>query len=508
MRVALVEKADWANGASGRNHGLLHSGARYAVTDKESAEECIRENKILRRVARHCVEPTGGLFITLPEDDLAYMDRFVASCKAAGIRAERLDLRDAKAMEPALPENTTGAVRVPDGAIDPFRLTLANALDAERHGATLYRYHRAQRLLQASGRVVGVEMAHAKGGERVKLFAPLTINAAGIWGSLLLRNAGVELQMFAAKGALLIFEHRINRMVINRCRKPADADILVPGDTACILGTTSTRVPLEEVDDLRVTADEVDLLLREGGAMVPRLLQARIMRAYAGVRPLVAAAGDTTGRALSRGIVLVDHAERDGLEGICTITGGKLITYRLMAEQAADFAARRLGFSRRCETALLPLPGSERHAQREDRRSEGQRRLHFSIRRPQIYDRLGSQAENVPSATAESRALVCECEEVTVGEAQYAFKAQRAHSLDDLRRRSRMGMGPCQGMLCSCRAAELARRSDGVSAEKSENELRRWLEARWRGTRPVAWGDGLRGLELTQWIYKDLMGLR
>lgn len=508
MRVVLVEKADWANGASGRNHGLLHSGARYAVTDKESAEECIRENTTLRRVARHCIEPTDGLFITLPEDDLGYMDRFVASCKAAGIRAERLDLRKAKALEPALPADVTGAVRVPDGAIDPFRLTLANALDARRHGAVLYSYHRVERLLLEGGRVEGVEVLDVASGERKKLYAPLTINATGIWGSLLLQKVGVELRMFAAKGALLVFEHRINRMVINRCRKPSDADILVPGDTACILGTTSTRVPLEEVDSLCVTADEVNLLLREGGAMVPRLLEARVMRAYAGVRPLVAAAGDTTGRSLSRGIVLVDHAERDGLEGICTITGGKLMTYRLMAEQASDFAARKLGVHKGCETAHLPLPGSEETARGADRRTPAQRRFHFTLRRPQVYDRLGSLAKEVPAARAASRALVCECEEVTVGEVQHAFSKLHARSLDDLRRRSRMGMGPCQGMLCSCRAAEQARCNGVVSREDEEEELKNWLGARWRGARPVAWGDGLREAELTQWIYKGLMGLR
>ena len=72
LRVILVERHDIATGATGRNHGLLHSGARYAVTDAESARECISENQILKRIARHCVEPTNGLFITLPEDDLSF----------------------------------------------------------------------------------------------------------------------------------------------------------------------------------------------------------------------------------------------------------------------------------------------------------------------------------------------------------------------------------------------------------------------------------------------------
>jgi hypothetical protein len=70
--------------------------------------------------------------------------------------------------------------------------------------------------------------------------------------------------MFPAKGSLLILDHRINRQVINRCRKPADADILVPGDTISLIGTTSEHIPYAEIDDNRVTTAEVDTLLREG----------------------------------------------------------------------------------------------------------------------------------------------------------------------------------------------------------------------------------------------------
>ena len=100
LRVLLLERFDFASGATGRNHGLLHSGARYAVTDKESASECIKENMILRKVASHCVEENDGLFITLPEDDLAYQATFVKACQEAGINAEIIDPEVAKRLEP------------------------------------------------------------------------------------------------------------------------------------------------------------------------------------------------------------------------------------------------------------------------------------------------------------------------------------------------------------------------------------------------------------------------
>ena len=107
LRVTLVERHDIATGATGRNHGLLHSGARYAVTDGESARECISENQILKRIARHCVEPTDGLFITLPEDELSFQATFVSACATAGIRAEIIDPALARRIEPAVNPHLT-----------------------------------------------------------------------------------------------------------------------------------------------------------------------------------------------------------------------------------------------------------------------------------------------------------------------------------------------------------------------------------------------------------------
>lgn len=102
LKVLLIERHDIADGATGRNHGLLHSGARYAVTDQESAAECIQENMILKKIANHCVDDTSGFFITLPEDDLAYQAKFVESCTKAGIKAEVIDPKEAIRLEPSV----------------------------------------------------------------------------------------------------------------------------------------------------------------------------------------------------------------------------------------------------------------------------------------------------------------------------------------------------------------------------------------------------------------------
>ncbi|MER1720119.1 anaerobic glycerol-3-phosphate dehydrogenase subunit A, partial [Proteus terrae] len=363
LRCVLLERHDIATGATGRNHGLLHSGARYAVTDPESARECIEENMILKRVARHCVEKTDGLFITLPEDSLEFQQTFIQSCQAAGIDAQAISPEEAIRLEPSVNPNLIGAVKVPDGTVDPFRLTAANMLDAREHGAQVLTYHEVVGLIREGDRVKGVKVYDHQAKKLYEIRAQIVANAGGIWGQKIAEYGELKVRMFPAKGALLILGHRINNMVINRCRKPADADILVPGDTISLIGTTSTRVPYDEIDNMYVTPEEVDILIREGSMLAPKLAQTRILRAYAGVRPLVASDDDPSGRNVSRGIVLLDHAQRDGLEGFITITGGKLMTYRLMAEWATDKICEKLNVSAKCTTAEEALPGSRQSAE-------------------------------------------------------------------------------------------------------------------------------------------------
>lgn len=499
LSVLVVDKQDFANGATGRNHGLLHSGARYAVTDRESAAECIRENMTLRKIAAHCVEETDGLFISLPEDDLSFQATFVDSCLKAGIRADIISPEEARLIEPAVNKDLIGAVRVPDASIDPFHLTTANILDACRYGAKALNYTEAIKLLISNGRVTGVRLRNNRTGEEYEVHSRLVIVAAGIWGMPVLKMADITLNMFPAKGTLLIFGHRVNNMVINRCRKPANADILVPDDTVCVIGTTSDRVPIDTVDDMKPTFEEVDLLIKEGEKLAPALGTTRIIRAYAGVRPLVAADNDPSGRSISRGVVCIDHEKRDGLSGLITITGGKMMTYRLMAEEATNLACKKLGVNKPCETAERLLIGSE-----------GLDKSKISAYKPKAYiaaiGRQGTKASEISENDSIDKALICECEEVSVGEVKYAVNSLHVDTLIDLRRRTRIGMGTCQSELCACKVAGVMC-SLNKNPEKTLKDLGSFINERWRGMRTVAWGSNISEAHLTATIYQGLCGI-
>ena len=226
----------------------------------------------------------------------------------------------------------------------------------------------------------------------------------------------------------------------------------------------------------------------------------RILRAYAGVRPLVAADNDPSGRSISRGIVCLDHETRDGIPGFITITGGKLMTYRLMAEWATDLACRKLGVDKKCQTAEICLPGSEE----SEKKSEKTVRTGLGAKAAQ--GRHGTRSVNITRNDKRDESLVCECEGVSVAEVNYAIEELNAKNIINLRRRTRLGMGTCQGELCACRAAGLLAKSNGC-ARRSIEDLASFMNERWKGMFPVAWGDTLAEAQFTSWIYEGVCGL-
>lgn len=504
LRCVLIEKNDIASGTTGRNHGLLHSGARYAVKDHESARECIRENRILKKIAGHCIEDTGGLFVTLPEDDPAYHRNLVDACKYAGIDTKEISVRKALEMEPNLNPDILSALIVPDGTIDPFRLSSANILDAKERGAIILTHTKVTGIKKSGAKITGVECTDIK-GNRTDIFGDIVINASGVWGQELCALAGIEIKMFPSKGSMLIIDYRINNVVVNRCRPPADGDIIVPGDTVSLIGTTSKEVSYDRIEDLTVDDEEISVLLSDGEMLIPNVRHTRALRAYCGVRPLLAVSGETQGRNISRGIALLDHNETDGLEGMITIAGGKLMTYRLMAEKTSDLACEKLGLNRQCSTHQIPLPGSEKKVSRKSR-IKNFTGIPDSVVGSTLY-RHGQRLHNIMTKEKKNYRVICECEMVTEGEIEYAIKKLEVKDLIDLRRRTRIGMGPCQGELCAYRGAGLFQEYGGSSPEESVELLREFLEERWKGMKPVMWGDGLREAEFTYWIYQGLFGM-
>jgi glycerol-3-phosphate dehydrogenase len=531
FKVVLVEKRDLTHGTTGRYHGLLHSGGRYVVKDPRSAEECIQENRILRQTHTHCIEETGGFFVVTPDDEGEYPDRFVAACAQTRIPCTELSIAAARKEEPLLNPRISRVFQVPDAAADSFLATHATAQAARQAGATILVYHEVIDLLlegsEGDRRVTGARVREMTSGEEIVIHADMVINASGAWAGRIAQFAGVEVKIIPGKGVMLAMNHRIINTVLNRCKMPADGDIIVPIHTVAVIGTTDERVA--DPERLAIEPWEVALMLAEGEKLVPGISQARVLRAWAGVRPLYQEGFSGESRDVTRALTLLDHRRRDGVSGFLTITGGKWTTFRLMAETTVDKACEQLGTHRPCLTASTRVPGIE-----------------------QGHYWLGHRLDEIEEEHLQAE-LVCECELVTRGMVERAVQHNPTITLDDLRRDVRLGMGPCQGGFCTYRAVcilyslahnslvyNAAKRLAQSSQETATDDawevaflqspahnpalatgesvpnlppcdanllLRDFLQERWKGLTPVLWGQQLKQERLDELIYLSLLNV-
>ncbi|MYH62703.1 MAG: FAD-dependent oxidoreductase [Caldilineaceae bacterium SB0675_bin_29] len=451
---------------------------------------------------------------------------------------------------------------LPDAAADSFLATHATAQAARQAGATLLPYHELTRLHLSGGdgnrTLSGATVLDTVSGQELHIDADLVINAAGAWSGQIAALADVEVKMILGKGVMLATNARLTNTVINRCKMPGDGDILVPIHTVSVIGTTDEKVA--DPEHLPIEQWEIDLMLTEGDKLVPGLSRSRILRAWAGVRPLFQEtqppAGSTQSndssqsddqpvqelpqdsRDATRALALLNHQQRDGVRGFITITGGKWTTFRLMAESAVDAACEQLGVSRPCRTAVTSVPGVE-----------------------QGHYWLGHRLSEVEDKQLQSE-LICECELVTRSMLEGAAQRNPTVTLDDLRRDVRLGMGPCQGGFCTYRAVGIlhqlragttssaagewsvahmqspahhhrdsaAAEAAGTGSESASSPtpthdsrqrsaavdpkaavsqpnllLRDFLQERWKGVAPILWGQQLRQERLDELIYLSIL---
>ncbi|MFZ2398069.1 MAG: FAD-dependent oxidoreductase [Smithella sp.] len=466
----LVEKGDFAAGATGACHGLLHSGGRYAVTDPQAARECYEENLILRRIGKKCVEQTGGLFVRLPGDSKRFREVFLKGCEEVGIPAEVLSSTKAFDLVPNLNPEIEEAIRVPDCSIDPFRLCLLNIRTSELRGGIIFTRHKVTEIIKAHGRCIGIKAIDQSTGMNKEIHGNIIINATGAWANIIASLAGSEVPMTLVKGSLVITNHRLTNMVISRLRHPSDGDIIVPNEAVCLAGTTSLSV--EDPDRISIEYPEVDTIISEAGRMIPHFNNTRIIRAFSGVRPLLKSQ-KIDSHEISRGFRIINHEN-----GLYSIVGGKLSTFRLMAEKMVDTIMASFNLKKTCETAEISLDGQE-------------------------------ELSGYPLAKrlADIKNIVCECELVTRGDVERIIKQTSTRNVGDIQHRTRLGMGPCQGGFCTFRALGIMNDMSVISPEQSMEILRNFLQRRYKGIRHALWGDQLREEQLVEYIYLGILAM-
>jgi len=381
LRVGLVDMQDLASGTSSRSSKLVHGGLRYLQQlELGLVFESVSERRVLRRIAPHLVQPLGFLFPVYRRDELRlwkvnagmWLYDMLALFRAHK-RHRTLRPRQVAQREPTLgQEELVGAPLYWDAATDDARLTLETALDAIAHGAVVVPWCRANGFRRdEDGRVVGVEVVDELSGERRTIAAARVANCTGPWTDDTLAlgddGAGGPPLLRRTKGVHAVVPHQalpVAHAVV--MVHPRDGRVLfaIPWGDRTYLGTTDTD---HEGDPNDVAADraDVDYLLEATTAYFPShpLGASDIVATWAGVRPLVAPRpapggdpGDVDESSVSR-----EHTIQDSGDGVITVAGGKLTTYRRMAQEVVDLAARGLRAEGRLGREALTHPPTDRH---------------------------------------------------------------------------------------------------------------------------------------------------
>ena len=349
----LVERGELTSGTTGRHHGQLHCGARYAVGDRMIARECMEETTILRRIAGESLESNYGLFVSLTEEDDAFAPTFIEACREAAIPARVIPTETALRMEPNLNPKIRMAVQVPDGVIDAWRLPLQFFATARSAGAKIHTFTPVTGLIMSGKTVTGVKVRNLATKKERVVSGDMVINATGAWASQITAMAGIDIPITPAPGTMVAVGERVANMVISRLHPAGDGDIIVPQRRLSIIGTTQWKT--ENPDGVKVPEEDIAEMFRCADRMIPDFSRRPFHAAWTASRPLAGKSDTDDGRRLSRDFNCVDHAETDGVEGLVSVIGGKATVLRAMAEKTVNLVCKKLGEDRPCMSTGSPL---------------------------------------------------------------------------------------------------------------------------------------------------------
>lgn len=484
LRTALVERLDFAAGTSSKSSKLIHGGIRYlAQGDVTLVYQALTERKRLLRNAPHLVRILGFMLPIYRKGGL--IPRFFA--RGFGLvlwfydltggalvvgRHRRLSRDEAVAMMPTLkPEQIVSAYLYYDARVDDARLTLAIARAAADHGAAVANYCRVSEIRKdAGGKAVGATVDTGAG--TIDISARVVVNAAGVWVDDVSRiDAGSGHEMMRpARGVHMVVPSELVRnevAVILPVAGGPGSVFAIPwheGDLTYI-GTTDTDYA-GDMDAMIVGAGDVDILLSHINAnLLAPLSAGDVVGAWAGVRPLLKGAKTDRTADLSR-----HHKITRWPSDVVSVTGGKLTTYRRMAEDTVDEVLKVLGRTAPCRTKSVALHGADGHD------TVGDGGLGTGVR-DRLVNRYGADAGRIIDLVVAEPALG---EPLVPGlpylraEARFAAEQEMVVTLDDLL--SRRTRARLLARDASAEAAEAAAALIAGPLGWSDEEQRRQVE--------------------------------
>jgi glycerol-3-phosphate dehydrogenase len=488
LSVGLIEARDFASGTSSRSSKLIHGGLRYLeMLDFSLVREALRERGLLiQRLAPHLVRPVPFLYPLQHRAwerlyvgaGVALYDMLALSGWGAGLpRHKHLSKTEAMKAFPSLnPDSLVGAIRYYDAQVDDARHTMFLVRTATAYGAKVATRTEMIDFLRDGSRVVGVRARDAESGREFEIRAKVVINATGVWtgdSQAKLNGEGSKFKVTASKGIhLVVPRDRISGGTGMILRTEKSVLFVIPWDRHWIIGTTDTAWKLGKAHP-SASAGDVDYLLAEvNKVLATPLTRDDVQGVYAGLRPLLAAEASSTTK-LSR-----EHAVASPVPGLIVVAGGKYTTYRVMAKDAVDMAARALpGPVPASVTDQVPLLGAEGFQATWNRRAALARQAGLDVYRVEhLLRRYGTLTNEVLALVEADPTLgqpVDGAPDYLRAELVYAVTNEGARHLEDvLTRRTRISIEtPDRGLAAARDALPLLAGPLGWSAADAEREL-------------------------------------
>jgi glycerol-3-phosphate dehydrogenase len=502
LKTLLLERSDIASATVGTCAGMISSGFKY-YDEPEILDICSEEVVHFKQIARHIIAKLPILFPLLDFSEMGRsgkgMDEYEKRVAERGVPPFLIISPEATLeLEPMLNPNIIGSGYIEEFFIDPFRLCILQARDAQKHGAEIRTYCEVIEVLQERGQVKGVSYFNRLKGETKSALAKVIVNAAGPWAGVIAHIAGVDLDLRLNKGAHVILDRRVVNVGITTRSVDRRWVYMYPHENTTLIGTTALDT-WDDPDQLVTTQDEIEYLLKSFEFIIPSVRDARIIRTMEGVRPMVPV-WKVPEDEVTRGYEIIDH-QKDGISGLFSFTGGKLVMCRHMAQSVTDQICERLGIERECRTHLEPLPGMAEDLDVHRLAEDYGVSIHALER---LRARRGTESLDVLALIREHpewKSYTCTCEPVMEAEIRYAIRNEFPQTLNDIRRRLRLGTGPCQGTFCTYKAAAILGDENDYDGREVQTEVLDYLSERWKGKRPPIRGPGLAQEEVVQGIY-------
>jgi glycerol-3-phosphate dehydrogenase len=469
--------------------------------------ESLKDREILLHIAPHLVRPLGFL---VPIYDRAKHGPLMVRLGMIGYDTLSLDksldnhrmlsAEGALEREPGLnPEGLLGAAFYYDAQVEyAERIAVENAISAREHGAVVLTYSKVNRLIRDGGRVAGVEFTDVLGSGTYSARAPVTVNVTGPWVDEVLGETTGGRMIGGTKGSHLVVDPfpgaPKNEALYVEARKDGRPYFIVPWNGRYLIGTTDIRYD-GDLDRVVADEDEIDYLIDETNYVIPEanLTRESVLFTYSGIRPLPFQPEGAEG-SVTRSHIVYDHARGRGVgtkrsgvgegvprvDGLISIVGGKLTTYRNLSRQTVDMVYQKLGREApESRTSKVPLPGGETQdfaafaAQFKatsgltEELAERLLKL-YGVRAPDVLEMAGDDPSLRlplgPSAKVESG--------IIGAEVLYSFRREMAQALSDvLLRRTMVGLGPSVGLDVDEATAQVVVQHLGWSEERARSEV-------------------------------------